>query len=108
MADYLCPSDISISINEKKWMFNCRVDDIDVKGNRRWKYENISCISCKKDIDETQVHLLECEYLVGKSELITYIPQYCELYNGSLEEQLYVSRLLKDNFRRRNTLRGTM
>ena len=35
VADYLCPSD-------QKWLFKCRVDDIDVKANRRWQHEDIS------------------------------------------------------------------
>ena len=46
MADYLCPLDENISINEQKWLFKCRVEDIDVKANRRWQNEDISCFSC--------------------------------------------------------------
>ena len=80
-------------------MFRCRVEDIDIKGNHRWKYPNAFCFSCKKNMVETQNHLLVCEYLLGKNEKFTYIPDYDELYNGNLEEQIYLIRILKENFK---------
>ena len=55
----------------------------------------------KKNIDETQSHLLFCEYLFGKNENVIYISTYDELYKGDLKEQIYVARLLQDNFKRR-------
>ena len=42
------------------------------------------------------------KYLLWKSELITYIPYY-EIYNGTVEEMVYTSRILRDNFKRLNT-----
>ena len=101
MSEYLCPSEINISIDERKWLFKCRVDDIDVKGNRRWKYNDVSCNSCAKGVPETQQHILECEYLLGRNEILSYIPEYSELYSGDLEGQVYVSRLLRENYNRR-------
>ena len=74
---------------------------MDIKGNQRWKYNDISCSSCMKKIDETQIHLLNCEVLLGKNENISYIPEYSELYTGNLKEQAYVSRILKENHERR-------
>ena len=97
------PSDIDISIDERKWIFKCRVNDIDIRGNFRWKYESIYCTSCNDGSEETQEHLLSCNYLLGKSEIITYIPNYIELYEGDLTDQLYVARLLRDNYARRVT-----
>ena len=100
MAEYLCP-DTEISIEEKKWMFRCRVDDIDVRGNRKWKYSNISCLSCTGNIEESQDHILLCEGLIRNSDKITYIPDYMELFTGNIEEQCDVAEILRDNFRRR-------
>ena len=100
MAEYLVP-DSDLSIEEKKWHFKCRVEDINVKANRRWQFDNISCSSCETNSDETQSHILECIPLVGQSEILTYIPNYEELFNDDdLEAQVYVSRLIKDNHRR--------
>ena len=35
MAEYLCPGDEVLSIEDKRWLFKCRVEDVDVKGNHR-------------------------------------------------------------------------
>ena len=35
MAEYLSPSDLDISIDDKKWLFKCRTEDIDLSSNRR-------------------------------------------------------------------------
>ena len=36
--------------------------------------------------------------MIGKNEIISYIPSYKELFGNELEEQVYVSRILKENF----------
>ena len=74
------------------------MDDFDVKGNRTWIYQDISCSSCLQNIEKTQYHILNCEYLLRKNEHLTYIPDYMELYNGELKEQIYVSRIMKENY----------
>ena len=101
MSEYLCPHGEDISIEERKWIFRCRVDYLDVKANRTWMYQDISCSSCLQNIDETQYPILNCEYLLGKNEHLTYISDYMELYNGELKEQIYVSRIMKENYTRR-------
>ena len=102
MAEYLCPQEENISIEEQKWLFKCRVEDMNIKGNNRWKYQ-ISCLSCNKNIDETQSHILHCSELIGKNKNIIYIPSYNELYTGDILEQVYVSNILLENFNRRVT-----
>ena len=57
MVKYLSPNKEQILIEERKYIFRCRVDDIDVKGNRRWQYEDISCSLCKMNVEETQFHI---------------------------------------------------
>ena len=101
IAEYLNPSDENLSIEDKKWLFKCRVEDIEVKGNHRWKYQDITCLSCQEGVIETQTHLLYCEKLLGQNENVTFIPDYKDLYSGDLKDQFYVSRLLKDNFEKR-------
>ena len=51
--------------------------------------------------EENQEHLLNCKTLLGKSEILTYIPSYSELFCDDLEAQVYVARLLQDNYSRR-------
>ena len=46
--------------------------DLDIKGNRKWKYQNISCISCKDETEaETQNNFLKCKKL-NEDTLDTY------------------------------------
>ena len=33
--------------------------------------------------------------------MISYLPEYTDLFEGNLDEQVYVSRVLKENFKRR-------
>ena len=54
LAEYISPKDENITIEEQKFTFCCRVEDINIKGNNRWKYEDLSCVSCKKNVEDTQ------------------------------------------------------
>ena len=101
LPEYLSPNEEDLSIDDQKLIFNCRVENIQIKGNHRWKFQDISCFSCKQNIEETQEHLLHCSYLSGMNENVMYIPEYSELFKGSLEEQIYVARLLQENFNNR-------
>ena len=51
------------------------------------------------------MHLLNCKYLLGKSELGSYIPDYSDIYNSTLEEMVYTGEIIKDNFKKLNTKR---
>ena len=53
---------------------------------------------------EGHLHFLECKFLLGKSELATYIPEYHDLYNENIEDMVYIERILKDNLMRINSL----
>ena len=101
MAPYLAASDIEMSIDEKKWLYKCRIEDIDLEANRKWNNGNIQCKYCP-DTEMNQRHLLDCQYLLEKSEIISYIPDYNELFKEDIQEQLYISRILKDNHKRIN------
>ena len=47
----------------------------------------------------TQKYLFERQFLIGKNEILTYIPKYEDIFIGDIEEQIYASRILKENFR---------
>ena len=42
LPEYLCPNNQDLTTEEQKWLFKCRVDDVNVKGNHSWKYPDIS------------------------------------------------------------------
>ena len=95
MSEYLITKEYDFSIEEKKWLFKCRLEDIDIP--RKWNNESILCGNCK-DIEFDQRHLFECKYLIGKNEMITYIPKYEDIFIGDLQEQIYASRIIKENY----------
>ena len=49
-----------------------------------------------KNVEETQFHIFW-----KKRENTSYTPEHRELYNGNIKEQIYVSRILKENYERR-------
>ena len=61
MAQYLCASDIDMSIDEKKWLHLCRIEDIDLEAKRRVNNGDIQCKN-SKNTEMTQRHLLVCKY----------------------------------------------
>ena len=64
MAENLTNTKEDLTIEEQKWIFKCRVEDMKNKGNQQSKYEDISCPSCMKNVEETQRHILFCDFLL--------------------------------------------
>ena len=50
---------------------------------------------------ETQIHILNCIELVEDQH---NIPEYNNIFGNLLEQQLYVSRMLKENMRKKDSL----
>ena len=96
MSEYLSSNENNLSIDERKWLLKCRIEDIDINTNRKWNNEESSCMNYPSTV-MNQRHLLECKYLLGKNEIVSYIPDYENLFQGDVEEQAYISRLLKEN-----------
>ena len=87
ISDYLTPTENELSIDERKWVFKCRIEDIDINTNRKWNNEESKCMKCPNTI-MNQKHLLEGKYLSGKNEMLSYIPRYEHLFAGELEEEI--------------------
>ena len=45
-----------------------------------------------------QEHLLSCKYLIGKNEIVSYIPDYEDLFLEDIDAQVYTSRIMKENY----------
>ena len=105
MAPYLSENQCNLTTKERQLIFQCRFNDSDTRGNKKWKYEETHCITCE---DKTQIestkHILECKILIGQNLKWTYIPSFNELYKGSIEEQAYVSQVINENLRIRKKL----
>ena len=75
MAEYLTSIEEDISISEKKWMFKCRIEDINIISDKKWNKDKDPCVHYPwKQLDPN--HLLNCQYLIGKNQILSYIPDY--------------------------------
>ena len=89
IQEYLNSSNLTISVNEKKWPFKCRVEDIDLPSNSRWRNEDTFCKNCLT-IEMNQSHLLSCQYLLEKNEITDEIPLYEDVFQEDISKQLTV------------------
>ena len=65
MQDYLTEIIFNLSLDEKRLIFKCRTDNIDLRGNFSWKYKRLLCISCDLSFIDNTEHLLLCTELLG-------------------------------------------
>ena len=100
MEKYLKANDLELTVEERKFLFQCRTNDIEAKANRTWRHEEIYCVSCK-DISkiETGKHILECNVFNDQNNMISYIPEYNDLYSTDIKEQIYTSNVIRQNMK---------
>ena len=100
MQNYLQSEDLEINNDERKLIFQLRTKiNFKVKTHFKGVYRNTVCDGCNI-IESTTKHSLECESLLGKNELVTYLPQYIDLYGDNEYEQVYIARIFRDNMKR--------
>ena len=76
-----------------------------VKTNFQSYYKpNLLCNACL--ISEcNQPHLLYCKKLIGSNKLVTYIPNYKDIFDDNyLEEQCFIANLLIANLKKKKEL----
>ena len=100
MQNYLNTLDIDITNEERKIIFQLRNKmHFLIKTHFRNMHANTQCEGCKKESLTTK-HALECQSLLGKNELVTYLPFYQDLYGEDEEEQVYIARIVRNNLKR--------
>ena len=62
-SEYLTTTENDFSIEDRKWLFKCRLQDVDIP--KKWNNENIICKQCP-NIELNQIHLFECNFLIEK------------------------------------------
>ena len=78
-----------------------------IKHNFKEQYKpNLYCGSCNLS-ECDQKHLLECTKLIGKNELVSYIPNYIDIFNdNNIKEQHYIANLLMENLKSKKVIEG--
>ena len=77
-----------------------------VKTNFKEAYKpNFVCKSCNLG-ECKQSHLLYCSKLIGSNQLVSYIPEYQDIFNDDdPKEQCYIARLMMENLQKKKTNR---
>ena len=101
MQEYLGPNDLGI--DEAKFLFQLRTRMIEVRNNYSGSYPDLRCPLCKSEVD-TQQHLLECKKLEKEGEIVSSLINYCNIFNGKLEDKANVARILQAKFKLRKNL----
>ena len=73
-----------------------------IKMNFQGNYKpNFLCNSCKLH-ECNQSHLLYCSSLIGSNQLISYIPDYKDIFDDNdIEEQYFIANIMKQNLRKK-------
>ena len=76
-----------------------------VKANFKEQFKpNLICNACKLN-ECKQRHLLECQALIGSNELVSYIPNYEDVFNDEdTREHNYIATLMFENLKRKKLL----
>ena len=100
MQNYLKSEDIDITNNERKLIFQFRTSmNFNIKSHFRHMHSDNICDGCRQ-YESTTRHTLECQSLLGRNELVTYIPDYEDLFGDDEVEQAYIARLIRSNLDR--------
>ena len=100
MQNYLKCEDIDVNNFERKLIFQLRTDKcFKTKTHFRHIYQYTIFEGCRKEQSNTD-HTIECPYLLGINQVVTYLPDIRDLYKNKVEEDVYIARILKDNLRR--------
>ena len=84
----------------------CRFNDIEVKADRSWKCNDLTCRSYRIPYtNKAQEHTLSCKALLDSNSQVTYLPNNRDLYCDEVQEQLYISTLISENIKIRDEIK---
>ena len=110
MAPYLCSYSEEIPNETAKFIAKAQSHMIEtVKMNFQGQFKpNFVCISCNSAICD-QSHLLYCKSLIGSNQLITYIPDYEDIFNDSdPKEQVFIANILMENLKKKKEIESNI
>ena len=102
MQEYLLGGNKNIDVS--RFIFKARSKTLDIKMQKKWKYEDKLCSGCKVR-EETGEEILSCWYF-GKEENvkpITYGMFYCE----SISDMILVAKCMMERLKRRKAILDT-
>ena len=100
MSSFLCSHD-DFSIDTVKFIAKAQchmIETIKMNFQQGHKEDHI-CDSCRFKVCN-QSHLLDCKALIGSNQLVTYIPNYEDIFNDEdTEEQNFIAQIMMANLK---------
>ena len=106
MSNFLSSSYEDFSVETSKFIAKIQTHMVEnIKMNFQGNYKpNFLCNSCKLH-ECNQSHLLYCSSLIGSNQLISYIPDYKDIFNDNdTEEQYFIANIMKQNLRKKKNI----
>ena len=101
MQKYLLEGNRNIEIS--KLVFKARGRTLDIKTNKKWKYDDVICIGCGENI-ETEEEILTCTGFADKDDKPSEKIAYNLVFSDSVKDMQKVAKLLNTNLRKRQKL----
>ena len=98
MQDYLAEGDRNIVTS--KIIFKARGQTLDIKSQKRWKYDDLQCEGCHQNV-ETGEEILQCEYLGSNVNQVEYSWFYSEI----VTKQILTGKVMTKKLKKRNLIR---
>ena len=108
MSPYLRSNKEDIPIKTSSFIAKVQSHMVEnIKHNLKEHYKpNLKCDSCNLS-ECDQKHLLECPKLIGKNELVSYIPNYIDIFNDNdITDQVYIANLMIENLKSKKVVEG--
>ena len=99
---YLLPS--SLTPTEAKFIFLLKNRMLETKDNFRNKFDDDNCPLCDdQTTKDSQEHILVCPSLQQQC-VADQLPNYNDLFNGEIAQQLGVATIISENFKKRKKI----
>ena len=98
IQEYLLSGDRNINIS--KLIFKARVNTLDIKTHKKWKYSHTLCSGCEVN-DETGDEILHCKTFGENEENLSY----SWFFRDSVEDQILVAKSMLTKLEKRRKIR---
>ena len=100
IQNYLKANQTKITQEEAREIFKMRCMVSDVKGNFKWKYENVNCENCEEE--EDQEHIISCNMI--KDSKKEEMPRYDEILKNNVKNQIQIAKKFIENMKIRKKM----
>ena len=98
MQNYLSDGDRNIEVT--KMIYKARGQTLDIKAQKRWKFNDDTCEGCHKNIESGE-EILKCEYL-GENDMKI---EYSWFFSEIVSNQILAGKIMLKKLKKRKQLK---